>query len=132
MLSERLRERHSAQPTHRLVEMLALRDLLGDRVTLWTARDRHGDCVAGEWIYDFGHARHGQYGCASEAGRKCFAQDLILFEVIAACAADGVPVFSFGSSTENEGRHVNAGLLSYKASFGAHSVIHPHYELRLA
>jgi hypothetical protein len=40
--------------------------------------------------------------------------------------------FDFGSSNENNGRQINAGLLFWKESFGAKTVIQNFYQVETA
>ena len=42
------------------------------------------------------------------------------------------PWFDFGISNEDHGRVLNEGLVMQKEGFGARSVVHDHYELRVS
>jgi hypothetical protein len=126
-----LDERHAAAPVHPLAEMLELQSRLGDGIELWLARDRNGACVAGEWMFVFAGAMHGQYGVADAAGRAASAQDLLLETLVRSAATRGLAWFSFGTSTEQGGQRLNDSLLRYKASFGAGAVVQDFYELDL-
>lgn len=132
VLAGRLGERHGTRPVHTPEEMLDLKDRLGEAVCLWLARGREGDCLAGTWLFDFRPAAfHAQYGCASAAGREHHALDLVLTTVMDHAAGQRARYFSFGASTEHEGRVLNTGLYDYKASFGSGAVAHDFYELDL-
>jgi hypothetical protein len=131
LLVESLRERHGAAPAHTLDDMLELQRRFPDAISLWLARDDGGQCVAGEWIFAFPGATHGQYGVANAAGRAASAQDLLLETIIQAATEAGQRWFSFGTSTEQAGRVLNEGLFRYKAAFGAGAVVQDFHELAL-
>jgi hypothetical protein len=110
-----------------------LRELLPEHISLWIAHDESGIRLAGVWIFDNTPAAwHGQYGAATPAGRRCFAQDMLLDTIIQRAAATGARYFSFGTSTEQEGSILNSGLFYYKASFGPGTVAHDFYEIDLS
>jgi hypothetical protein len=132
VLVECLAQRHGVRPVHSLQEMQLLQSRFDAQISLWLARDEAGDCVAGEWIFDLGDTCHGQYGVTTPAGREMSAQDLLLETILGDSASRGVRNFSFGTSTEAEGKFLNEGLYRYKASFGAGAVVHDFYELGLA
>ena len=44
----------------------------------------------------------------------------------------GKPYFDFGISTEDQGRHLNVGLIEYKESYGARAVAYDWYEVEAA
>jgi hypothetical protein len=131
MLRACLAERHAAAPVHSLEEMRRLQAGFPGQVMLWLALGADGECLAGEWILDLGTAWHGQYGAATAPGRECSAQDLLLETIIQRCEGQRVRSFSFGASTEDEGRVLNAGLFKYKAAFGGGAVVHDFMEVDL-
>jgi hypothetical protein len=61
---------------------------------------------------------------ASQEGRKLGALDLIIDQLISDARDAGVPWVSFGTSTTDEGRELNDGLLWQKESFGGRSIAH--------
>jgi hypothetical protein len=131
VLTECLQRRHGTKPVHSLAELILLQSLFPEHIALWLALDEAGACIAGEWIFDFGQAWHGQYGVATEAGRQQSAQDVLLESILQEAAGRGVRHFSFGTSTQDGGLVFNEGLFRYKASFGPGCVAHDFYELEL-
>ncbi|KJV36818.1 GNAT family N-acetyltransferase [Luteibacter yeojuensis] len=125
LLAEVLR-RHDATPTHTCAELQLLRSRFPAQIVLHEAF-RGGELLAGAVVYDFGRVVHTQYLAASAAGRACGALSLLLGELVADVYA-ARQRFSFGISTEDEGRLLNAGLVAQKESFGAHAVVHDRYE----
>lgn len=86
--------------------------------------------LAGVLVYDFGRTVHTQYMAASEQGRELNALSLLLGELIGHRYADRI-YFSFGVSTEREGRYLNGGLIMQKERFGARAVVHDFYQWEL-
>jgi hypothetical protein len=125
MLTEVL-QRHDAAPTHSLDELRLLQARFPRQILLYTAYV--GDELqAGALVYDFGRVVHTQYLATSEAGRRSGALSLLLGELIGSVYADR-HYFSFGISTEQEGRVLNGGLVTQKERFGARAVVHDFYE----
>ncbi|MEI7036677.1 GNAT family N-acetyltransferase [Fulvimonas yonginensis] len=128
LLVEVLR-RHGAAPTHSLAELRLLQERFPRQIVLHTAHAA-GTLLAGALVYDFGNAVHTQYLAASEEGRHTDALSLLLGELIERVYADR-RYFSFGISTEQEGRVLNGGLVTQKERFGARAVVHDFYEWTL-
>jgi Acetyltransferase (GNAT) domain len=119
-------QRHEAKPTHSLDELRLLQARFPQQIVLYTAH--LADALqAGALIYDFGHVVHTQYLAASEDGRHSGALSLLLGELVGSVYADR-RYFSFGISTEHEGRVLNGGLAAQKERFGARAVVHDFYE----
>lgn len=125
LLSDVLR-RHDASPTHDLVELRLLQSRFPDQIVLHEARMGR-DLLAGVVVYDFGRTVHTQYMAASDAGRRLDALSFLLAELIGGVYADR-RYFTFGISTEHEGRDLNTGLVAQKEYFGARAVVHDFYE----
>jgi len=125
LLSEVLR-RHAAVPTHSVAEMRLLQSRFPEHIVLHEAR-RDGILLAGVLVYDFGQVVHTQYLAASEEGRRLDALSLLLAQLIEHTYASRRH-FSFGISTEQQGRVLNGGLVAQKEYFGARAVVHDTYE----
>ncbi|HZX69445.1 MAG TPA: GNAT family N-acetyltransferase [Rhodanobacter sp.] len=128
LLSEALRK-HDALPTHSLAELRLLQARFPQQIVLHEAR-RGEDLLAGVLVYDFGKVVHTQYMAVSEQGRHLDALNFLLAELIENTYATRRH-FSFGVSTEQEGRVLNGGLVAQKEYFGARAVVHDFYEWRL-
>lgn len=122
-------QRHDATPVHSLAELELLRSRFPGGIVLHEAH-RANELLAGVLVYDFGHTVHTQYLAASAEGRACGALSLLLAELVGATYATRER-FSFGISTEDEGRVLNGGLVAQKESFGARAVVHDRYEWAL-
>lgn len=125
LLSDTLR-RHDAVPTHSLPELRLLQARFPQHIVMHEAR-REDDLLAGVLVYDFGRVVHTQYMAASEEGRRLDALSFLLAELIGGIYANKA-CFSFGISTEQEGRVLNGGLIAQKEYFGARAIVHDFYE----
>lgn len=126
LLSDVLRSRHDAAPTHSLQELCLLQGRFPQQIVLHEAR-HESELWAGVLVYDFGRVVHTQYLAASEQGRETNALNLLLAELVENVYADR-HYFSFGVSTEQEGKVLNGGLIAQKEYFGARAVVHDFYE----
>jgi len=130
VLRENLAHRHGVSPVHDEVEIELLRQRFPREIRLYAAH-AGPRMVAGVVVYHTGPVAHAQYIASTRAGREqgaldaCFAW---LFRELASEAA----FFDFGSSSEQDGRLLNAGLVEYKEGFGARTVVHDFYDWRLA
>ena len=128
LLTDVLRK-HAAVPTHSLAELRLLQARFPQQIVLHEAH-RGDDLLAGVLVYDFGRVVHTQYLAVSEQGRHLNALSFLLAELIENTYATRRH-FSFGVSTEQEGRVLNGGLVTQKEYFGARAVVHDFYEWRL-
>lgn len=131
VLSDNLAERHGVAPVHSLAEITSLAAALPDHIKLYAATDESGALVAGVVAFDTPMVMHAQYIGSSAEGRNRGALDGLFEHVIGASAAAGQAYFDFGISTEDQGRTLNDGLISYKEEFGASATVYDAYELSL-
>jgi hypothetical protein len=133
ILVARLEDRYGVSPVHTLEEMLVLKDRFPLDIALWLARDAgQSRVLAGCWVFmHSGRAWHTQYIAATQEGRDCCATHLLFDRVIQQALEKAARFVSFGCSTEDEGRRLNRGLFEFKAGFGAGTVCHDTYRLRL-
>jgi len=128
LLSEVL-QKHSVVPVHNLPELRLLQARFPGHIVLHEAR-LEGILLAGVLVYDFGKIVHTQYLAASDEGQSLGALSLLLAELVTNTYAKRL-YFSFGISTEQEGRALNAGLITQKEYFGARAIVHDFYEWTL-
>jgi len=132
VLTACLEQRHSAEPVHSAEEMRVLMDKFPDAIELWLIRDPCNQVLAGVWIFNAnGHCPHSQYIATTEAGRESCAGDILIGHVIDLMTEKGASHFSFGSSTEDQGKHLNSGLFTYKSGYGVGSIVHDFYQMAL-
>jgi hypothetical protein len=130
VLAANLAERHGERPTHTLEEILDLHGRFPEDVEFLTGR-LDGDVVAGVVLYWSPRVCHTQYIAASPAGHEVNALDAVLERAIELTAERGRRYLSFGISTTEQGRELNAGLHAFKAGFGATGAVHDFWEVDL-
>jgi Acetyltransferase (GNAT) domain len=127
-LEERhLQERFGTKPVHSAAEMTMLAGRFPDNIKLFTAT-RDGALLAGVIVYQSRHVAHTQYIATTEEGREWCALDAIIDHLLNVYYA-GIRYFDFGTSNEQAGRVLNAGLIDNKESYGARGVAHEFFEL---
>lgn len=114
------------RPTHTLEELTLLKKHFPDKIKLYEVL-LHEQLLAGAVVYDFGDTVHTQYLAVSEEGREIGALDWLIANLIEHNYAKRC-YFSFGISTENNGKNLNAGLIAQKEGFGARAIAHDFYE----
>ena len=126
---ENLRKKYGVMPTHTADEISLLANRFPENIKLFTA---HKDdvMVAGVTIYESENVAHAQYIAATDEGKKLFATDF-LFDFLINEYFIEKNYFDFGISTEQEGRFLNEGLITFKEEFGARAVVYDTYELEV-
>ncbi len=122
-------ERHGATPVHSKEEIKLLKNRFPQNIRLFEAR-KEQELLAGIVIYDYGNVIHTQYMANSDAGRSIGALDFINHNLITEKYKDR-KYYSFGSSTENQGKFLNEGLIQQKELMGGRAVVHDFYQIEL-
>jgi hypothetical protein len=130
VLQTRLAERYGVKPVHTVEEITEIASLFPSHMQLVTGL-LAGKVVAGVVLFRLGPAVHIQYSGSSDAGREIGALDAVTWHAIQASRLLGAEWFSFGVSTESEGRVLNSSLYRFKESFGATGLVHEHFQLPL-
>jgi len=130
ILEKNLMQRFGVNPVHSLTEIELLAERFPNNIHLHLCSDDK-EILAGIVVYLTPQVAHIQYISASENGKELGALDFLFAELL-----DVVYVnhryFDFGISTEQEGRHLNIGLIEQKEGFGARTIVHDHYEIKIA
>jgi hypothetical protein len=119
--------RHNAKPTHTARELALLAGRFPDNIRLFVVR-RDAEMLGGVVIYETARVAHTQYIGASEEGRRLGALDLIFQHLIHERYADK-DHFDFGISSSDNGRHLNAGLIRNKETYGARVTVFDWYAI---
>jgi len=122
--------RHAAAPVHQSGELELLSTRFPEQIKLHVV-EQDGAMIAATLLFNFGAVVHTQYMAVSDEGKALGALDLLIDDQIDKSAADGAGYFSFGISTEEQGKFLNEGLLSQKESFGGRSIAIDTYEVTL-
>ncbi|WP_460137215.1 GNAT family N-acetyltransferase [Pseudomonas sp. S1_E04] len=123
-------ERHDAVPVHTAQELISLQSLFPGQISLM-AVEHEGKMLAATLLFKFENVVHTQYLATSEEGKELGALDYLIEFCIQKSQVDEFEYFSFGISTEDQGRYVNPGLLAQKESFGARGMAIDSYEVAL-
>lgn len=122
-------QKFGVDPVHTIEEISFLKRHFEDKIRLFEAR-LEGELLAGVLIYDYGNVVHTQYMANSEKGRKLGALDFINARLITG-EFKGRSYFSFGTSTLEEGRILNEGLLQHKEMMGGRAIVNDFYKISL-
>lgn len=122
-----LEARHGVAPVHTIAEMELLKARFPENIRLFVAT-REGRVVAGTVLYLYRGLTHAQYIAANDEGRETGALDLVFGHILEQ-QPPPARFFSFGISTEEQGRVLNEGLAEWKEGFGARSVPHCTWEV---
>ncbi|GAA3607227.1 GNAT family N-acetyltransferase [Flavivirga amylovorans] len=117
------------KPVHTLEEINSLKESFPDNINLFEAR-KDNILLAGIVVYDFGNVIHTQYMANSQDGRKIGALDFINDSLINEVYKDR-DFYSFGISTENQGRVLNEGLIQQKEMMGSRGIAVDFYNISL-
>jgi hypothetical protein len=123
LVTEILETKYHVRPTHTAAEMALLAGRFPNQIALWVAGGGGEEMLAGVIMYASTQVAHAQYIATSPQGRHCGALDA-LFDYLIGTVYAATPVFDFGISTEQQGKVLNAGLVSQKEEFGARSIVH--------
>lgn len=121
--------RHHATPVHSLEEIQMLADNFSDHIKLFEVYEE-GSLISGSVLFDFGNVIHTQYLANSDRGREIGALDYLIITLIENQFQDR-EYFSFGISTENQGKFLNEGLINQKEMYGGRAVCNDFYEITL-
>jgi len=130
ILEATLASHHQARPLHSLAEISDLSARFPQAIELVLARI-DGAAVAGCLVFHTASVSHTQYLASAPAGRDAGALTLAVEAAVARSRDEGSAWFSLGTSNEDSGRVLNAGLYRWKLSFGAAGVVHESFELPL-
>ena len=124
------RVRHNTVPVHTAEELESLHAQFPSEIRFFIAR-HEGEIVAGAVIYVCNDVLHLQYAACTPEGKAIYATDVIYHDIIFNRIIDAA-YFDFGTSNEDGGRYLNAGMVAHKEEFGGRSVIYDTYFLSLS
>lgn len=130
VLEQHLAEKYDAKPVHSLAEITLLHSLFPDTVRFVVAR-HEGEVIAGVVLLAGPRVTRLQYAASNQVGYTLSALDAVFDYCLENAAQRGSKYFDFGTSNENEGQYLNAGLYQFKQEFGGGGVAYESYELEL-
>lgn len=130
VLTERLAAKHESAPVHTLDEIQLLMARFPQQIRCIVALCA-GQVVAGTVLFVSPAVVHAQYIAASNTGYEAHALDAVFPYCLDLTRSLGYRYFDFGTSNEDQGQVLNAGLYQFKQEFGASGVIYEQYKLAL-
>ena len=123
-------EQHAVKPLHTTKEMNLLHDYFPENIRFFIITDANDEILAGSVIYDSGLVTHLQYAAATHEGKEVYATDVLYYELINNLFPEN-EYFDFGTSNEDAGRYLNAGMSAHKEEFGARGIVYDTYEINI-
>lgn len=128
ILIPNLYKRHNAKPVHSVAEITKLQQKFPDNIRHFNVYS-DDKIVAGTTVFITDNVVHPQYVSANEQRSELGSLDFLYNYLITEIFADKY-FFDFGISHEQNGKKINEGLLFWKESFGAKTVIQSFYEVK--
>lgn len=127
ILIPNLDKRHNAKPVHTVEEITKLQQKFPNNIRHFNVyfKDK---IVAGTTIFITDNVVHPQYVSGNEQRSELGSLDYLYHHLITEVFADK-NFFDFGISHEQHGKKINEGLLFWKETFGAKTVIQSFYEV---
>jgi hypothetical protein len=126
--NKHLNEKYNVSAVHTSEEMKLLQSRFPDQIKLYIASHESG-FLGGTILYCTKNVIHAQYIHFTEKGKEMGAFDLLMDHILE--TYQNRRYFDFGISTEQDGRYLNEGLISFKESFGARATVCDFYKLVL-
>ncbi len=127
ILIPNLELKHQAKPVHSLSEITKLKNYFPNNIRQFNVYDKDV-LIAGTTIFVNNSVVHSQYISGNETKKITGSLDYLYHHLVMEVFKDK-NFFDFGTSNEFEGRKINSGLLFWKESFGAKTVVQNFYEL---
>lgn len=129
LVAECLMERHSARPVHTEEEMQMLKERFPDGIRMFLC-GTGSTADAGVCIYVSDQVAHCQYIATTAEGRRHGLLTFLIQTLLTSTFREK-HWFDLGTSNEDAGRVLNAGLIRQKTSLGASAIAYPIYKLRI-
>ena len=128
ILIPNLERKHQAKPVHTLAEITYLKSNFPENIRQFNVYDGK-NIVAGTTVFVSKNVAHPQYVSGNINKNELGSLDYLYHHLIKNIFAEKA-FFDFGISNENQGKNINAGLLFWKESFGAQTVVQRSYEIQ--
>lgn len=127
ILIPNLDKKHQVTPVHSAAEMTLLQSRFPENIRHFNVYD-NDKIVAGTTVFVNNHVAHPQYISGNAQKNELGSLDFLYHYLIADVFKDKA-IFDFNNSNETSGTKVNEGLLFWKESFGAKTVVQNFYEV---
>lgn len=129
VLIPNLKNKHNTQPVHSLEEITHLKQKFPNNIRQFNVY-LDDNIVAGTTIFETKFVAHSQYISGSEKKNELGSLDFLHLHLIDNVFSDK-RYFDFGTSNEQQGKHINKGLMFWKERFGARTIIQDFYSINL-
>jgi hypothetical protein len=130
ILIPNLNAKHGAKPVHTVAEIEKLHKTFPENIRHFNVY--HEDkIVAGTTVFVSENVAHPQYISGQEDKNALGSLDFLYHYLITEIFTDK-RFFDFGISNEQQGRKLNEGLVFWKESFGASTIVQDFYEIETA
>ena len=129
VLIPNLKKKHNTQPVHSLEEITHLKQNFSKNIRQFNVY-KDGNIVAGTTIFETKFVAHSQYISGSEEKNELGSLDFLHLHLINNVFNDK-KYFDFGTSNEQQGRHINKGLVFWKERFGARTITQDFYSINI-
>lgn len=126
---EILRAKYGTKPTHTAAEIGMLASRFPAHIKLYLVY-KEDTCLGGSILYETEDVIHTQYIGITSEGKDAGALDCLV-DYLLHNLIEKHKYFSFGISTEQEGKVLNEGLVRNKESFGARAITNDFYRIDL-
>ncbi len=123
ILIPNLAKTHNAKPVHSLEEITLLQKRFPKNIRQFNVLNSENKIVAGATIFETENVAHVQYISGNEDKQQLGSLDFLFHHLITVVFKDKT-YFDFGTSNENAGQNLNAGLQYWKECFGARTLVH--------
>ncbi|MFD2908007.1 GNAT family N-acetyltransferase [Flavobacterium ardleyense] len=127
LLIPNLKEKHNAKPVHSLQEIQILHSKFSRNIRQFNVYFEN-ELVAGTTVFETKNVAHSQYISGLSKHNHLGGLDFLYHHLIKNVFADK-KYFDFGISNENEGRNINSGLIYWKESLGARTIVQNFYTI---
>jgi hypothetical protein len=126
ILIPNLVQKHNTHPVHNLNEITYLKSKFPSNIRQFNVY-LGDELVAGTTIFESELVAHSQYISGNSIKNELGSLDF-LHNTLSYTFKDK-KYFDFGISNENQGKNINEGLLYWKESFGARTIVQNFYEI---
>ena len=129
ILIPNLKKAYNANPVHSVEEISRLHQSFPKSIRQFNVYYNE-EIVAGTTLFVTDTVVHAQYISANETRQDLGSLDILFHTLITEHFKDR-PFFDFGISNENNGKAINEGLLYWKESFGARTLVQDFYAVNV-
>ncbi|PVW16562.1 GNAT family N-acetyltransferase [Marixanthomonas spongiae] len=127
ILAPNLKKRFGASPVHSLEEIKRLGNYFPENIHQFNVL-KENKIVAGATVFETDTLVHTQYISANRDKQQLGSLDF-LFHYLITDRFKHKRYFDFGTSNEQNGKKINAGLQYWKECFGARTIVYEQYEV---